>query len=447
MSLADCIREAGNTVQTAAPNVRAAQLDALKEQLWLRISSDELARLSADNPARAENEIRSIARQVFARGLLPGGYTLTDQERADLVEALLDALFGLGPIEELLVDEEVTEIMVNGCHSIFCERAGVLQRYRKTFGSDEEVRAVIDRIIGPLGRRIDESSPMVNARLPEGHRVHAVIPPLSLDGPVLTIRKFTARVITLDQMVGIRTLDESVRCLLGWAVRARVSVAVSGGTGTGKTTLLNALSCEISPNERILTIEDSAELRFTEHPHVVRLEARPPNAEGTGQVTIRDLVVNALRMRPDRIVVGECRGAEALDMLQAMNTGHDGSMTTLHANSPTDAISRLAVMVRYAADLPVDVIEQQAASALDLILQVTRAPTGQRFLSKIVSVDYSRINRTMQLNSLYEREYFDERGRWMAVPSWLDTLTRRGIASDEEVRSWTSKAGLRALAS
>lgn len=447
MSLADCIREAGNTVQAAAPNVRAAQLDALKEQLWLHISSDELARLSADNPARAENEIRSIARQVFARGLLPGGYALSDRERRDLVEALLDALFGLGPIEELLADEGVTEIMVNGSRSIFCERAGVLEPFRKTFGSDDEVRAVIDRIIGPLGRRIDESSPMVNARLPEGHRVHAIIPPLSLDGPILTIRKFTARVITLDRMVRLRTLDESVRRLLGWAVRARVSIAVSGGTGTGKTTLLNALSCEISPDERILTIEDSAELRFTEHPHVVRLEARPANAEGTGQVTIRDLVTNALRMRPDRIVVGECRGAEALDMLQAMNTGHDGSMTTLHANSPADAISRLTVMVRYAADLPVDVIEQQAASALDLILQVTRAPTGERFLSKVVSVDYSRADRAMRLNALYEREYFDEQGRWVAAPSWLGSLAREQVASEGEVRAWMSKAGLSASAS
>lgn len=447
MSLADCIRAAGNTVEGNSSNVRGAQLDALKEQLWLRISSDELARIASENPIRAENEIRSICRQVFSQGVLPGGRLMDESEQGTLVEALLDSLFGLGPLEELLADEEVTEIMVNGTHSIYCERHGSLQRSPKTFASDDEVRALIDRIIGPLGRRIDESSPTVNARLPEGHRVHAIIPPLAIDGPTLTIRKFTARVITLDEMVALGTLDEATRRFLQWAVGARVSIAVSGGTGTGKTTLLNALSCEISPAERILTIEDSAELRFLEHPHVVRLEARPPNAEGTGEVTIRELVINALRMRPDRIVVGECRGAEALDMLQAMNTGHDGSMTTLHANSPTDAISRLTVMVRYAADLPVDVIEQQAGSAIDLILQITRAPSGQRYLSQIVSVDYRRETRSLAMVSLFRRDYFNDSGQWLTAPDWLDDLGRRHIASDGEVREWKRGVGLPALAS
>lgn len=442
MTLADCIRAAGNTVGEALPDVQGVRLDALKEQLWRHISSDELARLVADNPLRAENEIRSICRQVFAQGMVPGAGSASDAQRKALVKALLDSLFGLGPIEELLSDAEVTEVMVNGCHSIYGERGGVLFRSAKTFASDDEVRALIDRIIGPLGRRIDESSPMVDARLPEGHRVHAIIPPLALDGPTLTIRKFTSKVITLDDMVRLGTMDQSMRVFLRWAVRMRVSIAVSGGTGTGKTTLLNALSCEIAPEERILTIEDSAELRFLEHPHVVRLEARPANAEGTGRVTIRDLVVNALRMRPDRIVVGECRGPEALDMLQAMNTGHAGSMTTLHANSPADAMSRLTIMVRYAANLPVDVIEQQAASAIDLVLQLSRAPSGQRYLSHVVSVGYDRDARAMRIKPLFRREYLDEPGKWRALPGWLPRLERAGVATGEEVESWKRKIGL-----
>lgn len=442
MTLNDCIRAAGNAGETYASDVRGRQLDALKQQLWLRIPSDKLARMVTDNPLRAENEIRSICRQVFARNSLPGIGMLDEEEREALVRSLLDALFGLGPLEAMLSDPEVTEIMVNGTQSVYCERRGKLFACGQPFGSGDEVRALIDRIISPLGRRIDESSPMVNARLPEGHRVHAVIPPLSLDGPVLTIRKFAEHVITLDEMVDMRSLDKETAQFLRWAVAARVSIAVSGGTGTGKTTLLNALSCEIPFQERILTIEDSAELRFLEHPHVVRLEARPANAEGTGQVTIRDLVVNALRMRPDRIVVGECRGAEALDMLQAMNTGHDGSLTTLHANSPADAVSRLAVMVRYAADLPVDVIERQIASAIDVMLQLARAPSGDRFLSQIVALSYDDERRAVQVTPLFKREYFQRKGVWSAAPDWMDRLEDRGVAEREEVEKWKRQVGL-----
>lgn len=277
---------------------------------------------------------------------------------------------------------------------------------------------------------------MVNARLPEGHRVHVIIPPLALDGPVMTVRKFAKRVMTLGDMVERGSFDERMRTFLVWAVRARKSIAVSGGTGSGKTTLLNALSCELSPEERIITIEDSAELRFLEHPHVVRLEARPRNAEGTGEVTIRDLVTNALRMRPDRIVVGECRGAEALDMLQAMNTGHDGSLTTLHANSPTDVVARLTTMVRYAVDLPVDVIESNVASAFDLIVQTARSLDGTRFVSELAELAYDREKRCCRVRVLYRHEPSEREGRWRAFPGWLDGLSDAGIAADGEVEQW-----------
>ena len=277
---------------------------------------------------------------------------------------------------------------------------------------------------------------MVNARLPQGHRVNAVIPPLALDGSVLTIRKFRAKVITVEEMVAAGSLDWRVAQLLVWAVRLRKNVAVTGGTGSGKTTLLNALSCKISPGERIVTIEDSAELRFHEHPHVVRLEARPRNAEGVGEVTIRDLVTNALRMRPDRIVVGECRGAEALDMLQAMNTGHDGSLTTLHANSPAEAVMRLTTMVRYAADLPVDVVEAQIASALDVAVQTARAPDGARYVKEVVLFSFDEERRRCTTACLYERDCVRRTDQWHRAPPWLSDAVVAGVASESEVRTW-----------
>ncbi|MEG1398090.1 MAG: ATPase, T2SS/T4P/T4SS family, partial [Raoultibacter sp.] len=331
MSLLERVRAAGNEVPGGHRQTRAQLLEDIKARLQKRLSVDKIARLMTDNPQQAKNEIRSACRAVFAEEI---ELAVDDSEQEDLIEELIDTVFGLGPLEVLLEDESITEIMVNGTHSVYGEREGRLFKTSVVFSEEEQVRTLIDRIIGPLGRRIDESSPMVNARLAQGHRVHAIIPPLALDGPVLTIRKFRERVMTMDEMVTGKSMDKAMATFLTWAVAARKNIAVTGGTGSGKTTLLNALSCEIATTERIVTIEDSAELRFLEHPHVVRLEARPKNAEGTGEVTIRDLVINALRMRPDRIVVGECRGAEALDMLQAMNTGHDGSLTTLHANSP-----------------------------------------------------------------------------------------------------------------
>ena len=277
---------------------------------------------------------------------------------------------------------------------------------------------------------------MVNARLPQGHRLNAIIPPLALDGPIVTIRKFRSHAFSLEEMCGIGSFDKATEQLLRWAVLRRCNMAVSGGTGSGKTTLLNALSAVIPFNERIVTIEDSAELRFTEHPHVVRLEARPRSAEGVGEITIRDLVVNSLRMRPDRIVVGECRGAEALDMLQAMSTGHDGSLTTLHANSPQEAVSRLATMVRYGAELPVAVIETQIATAIDLVVQTTRYPDGSRGICEISGYAWNEEKARCEVEQFFVHDLVTDEKKWVAFPSWLDDLPYLGIATSREVEQW-----------
>lgn len=431
------VREAGNDVATALPqDGHSVSLARLRTLLQREMPSERLAKMVVENPLLAENEVRSICERFFDDDAVAGAALLSDRQREQLVAQLIDGIFGLGPIESLLADQTVTEVLVNGVHSIYFERAGVLHRFNRRFASEEEIRALIDRIIGPLGRRIDESSPMVNARLQDGSRVHAIIPPISLIGPVLTIRRFSPHVITLQEMSASGSIDASLEAFLRWAVQARLDIAVSGGTGTGKTTMLNALSCEIPARERVVTIEDSAELRFLEHPHVVRLEARSMNAEGLGEVTIRDLVMNALRMRPDRIVVGECRGAEALDMLQAMNTGHDGSLTTLHANSPDDAILRLMTMVRYAADLPVDVIERQIASAIDLGVHISRDAAGNRYVSQAVEYRFDPSAGKARADVLYERAYADSAGTWMRVPTWVDGIERAGVATREEVAAW-----------
>ena len=367
------VRAAGEAGALGALQGPSCDLEALKAQVLTLVSADDIAVMMAANPNRARSELKSACRQVFED---VAWSTVPREERQRLADELVDAVLGFGPLEGLLADDAVTEIMVNGPHDVFFEREGRLFRSEARFSDEAQLRALIDRMLGPLGRRVDEASPMANARLPQGHRVHVIIPPLAVDGPVLTIRKFASRVMTLGDMMETGSFGATVGSCLTWAVRARKSIAVSGGTGSGKTTLLNALSCVLPRDERIVTIEDSAELRFLEHPHVVRLEARPRSVEGTGEVTIRDLVINALRMRPDRIVVGECRGAEALDMLQAMNTGHDGSLTTLHANSPSDVVSRLTTMVRYAADLPVDVVESNVASAFDAVVQTARSLDG-----------------------------------------------------------------------
>lgn len=437
MSLYDRVQRAGNAEQAGAlPD--GGLLAMLRERVQEMVSVDDLAELSQDNPERARNEVRSACRRVFEG---PDWAYVDPDTRMALVGQLIDALFGYGVLEDMLADESITEIIANGPDKVFFERAGKLHPSTRRFSGEPELRALIDRILGPLGRRIDEASPMVNARLPQGHRVNVVVPPIALDGPYLTIRKFTEHVITLEEMESSGSIEGELRPFLAWAVRARRSIAVCGGTGSGKTTLLNALSCVIPPDERIVTIEDSAELRFFAHPNVARMEARPQNAEGTGEVTIRDLVINALRMRPDRIVVGECRGAEALDMLTAMNTGHDGSLTTLHANSPAESISRLTTMVRYVAELPVDVIEANIASAIDLVVQTQRAMDGSRMVSEVVALVFDDQKGRCVTQQIYVRP-FEGAGEWKDAPTWVDELSMRGIADEEEVESWKRACSL-----
>jgi pilus assembly protein CpaF len=312
------------------------------------------------------------------------GISRDDRER--LIAEISDDILGHGPIERLLADDSVTEIMVNGPFDIWVERQGRLYQTTVRFNDDSHLRRIINKMVAQVGRRIDESSPMVDARLPDGSRVNAVIPPLSLSGPLITIRKFANKRLDLQEMIRLGTLTQETVEFLDRCIAAQLNILISGGTGTGKTTLLNALSQGVSDSERIVTIEDAAELQLKQQ-HVLRLEGRPKNIEGQGEITIRDLVRNALRMRPDRIIVGEVRGAEALDMLQAMNTGHDGSLTTVHANAPRDALARIETMVLMAGyDLPLRAIRQQVASALDMILHLERLEDGSRRVTAITEV-------------------------------------------------------------
>ncbi|WP_172136892.1 CpaF family protein [Adlercreutzia sp. ZJ473] len=441
MTLAERVRsaEGANATRGRDASPRRRGVEDLRRDVKRRVPLENIAVIMASNPERARNELRTACRGALAE---PQWADLTGAQKSRLADELIDVVFGMGPLEGLIDDESVTEIMVNGSRSVYFERDGKLERSPVRFESDEQVRVLIDRIIGPLGRRIDEASPMVDARLAQGHRVNAVIPPVSPDGPVLTIRAFSRRVMMLEEMERRGSLDAGLRVFLGWLVRARKNVVVSGGTGSGKTTLLNALSCLIPHEERVITIEDSAELKFEQHPHVVRLEARPRNAEGEGEVTIRDLVVNALRMRPDRIIVGECRSGEAIDMLQAMLTGHEGSLTTLHANSPEDVVDRMVTMVRYAVDLPVDAIEAQIGGAFDYVVQVARAPDGSRFLSQVAEVGFDRERRRCVVERVYVRDALGDAGAgsWLRRPACLDEVVERRVATREEVDAWERRA-------
>ena len=413
----------------------------LRELLYREVSSERITQLLSERRDAARAELSATVEQILQANDFPPMHA---DERSALIEDTLDLVLGLGPIEKLLNDDSITEIMVNGHDSVFFERDGVIFDTHESFASEEQLRLVIDRIVSPLGRRVDEQSPIVNARLPEGHRVNVVITPLSLGGTALTIRKFRAISFTLSELVEMDTLSPEMAQLLTWAVQARKNIAVSGGTGGGKTTLLNALSRLIAHSERIITIEDSAELRFDEHPHVVRLEARMANAEGRGAITIRDLVINALRMRPDRIVVGECRGAEALDMLQAMNTGHDGSMTTLHANSPAEVVPRLVMMVRYGMNLPTEIIESQIVSAIDLVVQQDRMSGGKRRITQIAmrsdSTGASRQSGRGFYTPVVEWNRHARHYVWSEAPEWIYDLPYMGIASAEEVNAWLQSA-------
>ncbi len=332
------------------------------------------------------DEVRRTIMELFEQILNEENIVLSRPERQRLFEQISAEILGFGPIEPLLQDDTISEIMVNGPKNVYVERKGKLVRVPVTFDGNEHVMRVIDRIVAPLGRRIDESSPYVDARLPDGSRVNAIIPPIALCGPTITIRKFSKSPITVDQLIGFGAITPEAVEFLKACVIARMNIVVSGGTGSGKTTMLNILSGFIPSDERILTIENAAELQLRQE-HVVPLESRPPNIEGRGEVTIRDLVINALRMRPERIIVGECRGAESLDMLQAMNTGHDGSMTTAHSNGPRDTLSRMETMCLMAGmDLPVRAIREQISSAVEVILHQERMRDGTRKVVNITEV-------------------------------------------------------------
>lgn len=330
--------------------------------------------------------MRAYIEKLVNDNIESGAEHIPRLDRMRIADELFDEIMGYGPITPLLNDPEISEIMVNGPDQVYVERKGKIELTEVFFRDDAHVMNIIDRIVSPLGRRIDESMPMVDARLPDGSRVNAIIPPLSLVGPVITIRKFSQDPLTIEDLIQFNTLTPEMARFLEACVKSRLNIVVSGGTGSGKTTTLNVLSSFISPTERIITIEDAAELQLHQ-PHVVTLESRPPNIEGKGAISIRDLVRNALRMRPDRIIVGEVRSGEALDMLQAMNTGHDGSLTTGHANSPRDMLSRLETMVLMAGmDLPVRAIREQIASAIDLIIHQSRLRDGSRRITHITEV-------------------------------------------------------------
>jgi len=412
-----------------APRPQYLELKAnVHRKLLNRLNLETLAQ--ADR-SRAESEIRA----VFGELLAEEGTPLSMSEREALFAEVLDEVFGLGPLEPLLRDPTVNDILVNTHKSVFVERRGVLERVPAAFQDDRHLLRVIDRIVSGVGRRVDDSSPMVDARLADGSRVNAIIPPLAVDGPLLSIRRFPAERLKAGDLVTLKALTQPMLDFLSHCIRARLNVLISGGTGAGKTTLLNVMSSFISDRERIVTIEDAAELQLHQE-HVARLETRPPNVEGKGAIRQRQLVINALRMRPDRIVVGEVRGEEALDMLQAMNTGHDGSLTTVHANTPRDALSRIETMIAMGAtNLPERAMRQQIASAIQLVTQQTRLSDGTRkvtAISEITGMEGDVI--TMQEIFVFEKLGITEEGkvvgRFRATgvrPKCCDRLRASGI--------------------
>ncbi len=413
-------------------NLRARAQEALFERLGGRLF----------DPNLSEDQLRGYVVRELDEILAGEAAQLEPHERHGLVESIRADVMGLGPIESLLADSTVTEIMVNSTDSIFVERRGKLYMTDSRFLTVGHLRQVIERIVSAVGRRIDESSPLVDARLPDGSRVNAVIPPLAVDGPMLTIRKFAADPYTTNDLIKFGTLNQQVSDFLDVCVRGKRNVLISGGTGTGKTTLLNVVSSYIPTDERIVTIEDAVELQLHQR-HVVRLEARPANVEGRGQIAIRELVRNSLRMRPDRIVVGEVRGGEAIDMLQAMNTGHEGSLSTLHANTPRDAMARLETMVMMAGlDLPTKAIREQISSALDLVVHLSRLRDGTRRITEIAEVNGME-GETITMSTLYKFDFdagLDGSGRYLGQirptglrPTFSDELQQMGIQLPEEM--------------
>jgi pilus assembly protein CpaF len=412
------------------------------EKMKVRIHQQLVERLDVQNlkslpPETVRQEVRSLIRELCEseRGLLNS----SDQER--LMDDVMDETFGLGPLEGLLKDAAVTDILVNRFDRVYVERRGRLELSDVRFRDNAHLRQIIDRIVAMVGRRIDEVSPMADARLADGSRVNAIIPPLALEGPAMSIRRFGAKPLQLEDLLRAGAFPACVMDFLAAAVQARCNVVISGGTGSGKTTLLNCLSRYIPQEERVITIEDAAELQL-QQPHVVRLETRPANIEGKGEVTQRDLVRNCLRMRPDRVIIGECRGGETLDMLQAMNTGHDGSMTTIHANSPRDALARIEVMVAMAGyDLPIRALRQQVSSAVNVIVQAQRLTGGKRKVTRVSEITGMEGDQ-IQLQDIFafEQTGTDEngmaRGHFVVTgirPKCLERIASRGIALPAEL--------------
>jgi pilus assembly protein CpaF len=372
------------------------------------ISKLDLEKLSRVNSSQARQAVSGIVKEIIADQRVPLNFDEQEKIQADL----LDEVFGLGPLEPLLRDPKISDIMVNNKDMVFIEKGGLLQKTNTTFRDDRHLLQIIDRIVSRVGRRVDESSPMVDARLPDGSRVNAIIPPLALDGPSLSIRRFGTGPLAANSLVELKSISAEMMELLSSAVKARISIVISGGTGSGKTTLLNILSQYIPNNERLVTIEDAAELRLAQE-NIVRLETRPPNIEGNGAIKQRQLLINCLRMRPDRIIMGEIRGEEAFDMLQAMNTGHEGSMTTIHSNTPRDAISRLESMVAMGMNLPEKSVRQQIAAAITIVVQATRMSDGSRKVTSIAEIT------GMEENVISMQEIF--------------TFNKKGIGPDGKV--------------
>jgi pilus assembly protein CpaF len=399
---------------------------------------------------QTQSELEQKVRQTLQEVLSQEDTPLTTADRARIAQEIADDILGYGPLEPYLRDPDITEVMVNGANDIWIERAGRIYKTEGEFADESHLRRTIEKIVARVGRRVDESSPMVDARLPDGSRVNAVVPPLALDGSLLTIRKFAADPYRIEDLIGFGTVTRTVADFLDACVRGKLNILVSGGTGAGKTTTLNVLSSFIPEDERIVTIEDAAELQLHQD-HVLRLEARPPNIEGRGEVKVRDLVRNALRMRPDRIVVGEVRDAAALDMLQAMNTGHDGSICTVHANTPRDVLARVETMVLMAGvDLPVRAIREQVSSAIDVVVQQTRFKDGTRHITHVTEV-VGMEGDVITLQDIFLFDHgagFDENGRSQGTlkstglrPKFLDKLSASGVKVDPAIFAFEKFAG------
>ena len=429
-------------VKSAAPK-RILYIGSKEHELKNRLQKKIMEEFKTDNVDDMIPKIDAIAFDIIKKD----GEQFGEIDRKKVVQDLINDLTGYGPINPLLVDEEVNEVMVNGPYNVYVERKGKIELTDIKFRDNEHVMNIIDKIVSPLGRRIDESSPMVDARLPDGSRVNAIIPPLALNGPTITIRKFSKDPYTIEDLISFGTITREMSVFIDACVKARLNIFISGGTGSGKTTTLNVISSFIPDDERIITIEDAAELKLSQE-HVVSLESRPPNIEGKGAVTIRDLVKNSLRMRPERIVIGEVRGGEALDMLQAMNTGHDGSLATGHANSPRDMISRLETMVLMAGmELPLKAIRQQISGALDVIVQQARLKDGTRKITNITEVQGLEGDVVvLQDIFIYQQQGVDKNGKILGRmvstgirPKFYERLETSGIhipASIFNVEEW-----------